>query len=387
MTVALLVVSAVSFLLAAHPFTTYPLSLLLLRFLGGNGTVRGTPQAPTRPVRFAICMCAYNEERVIGQKMRNLMQLLEREPGLQILVYVDASSDRTAQIVRPYADRIFLHVSDERHGKTCGMNLLSARADADVLVFTDANVMLDIACLDDLRRHFADPRIGCVCGNLNYVNGDASITAASGSLYWRFEEALKRLESQTGSMIGADGSIFAIRRELRHAPPEHIIDDLYVSLMTLIEGHRVIQVRDVHAYEESVAKGSEEFSRKIRIACQAFNVHRLLWPRLRGMDWFTRYKYVSHKLLRWLSIFFLGIAALTFVAALACAGHPAVAFGLVVVAAICAALGHFWSVRPFAQIVDLLLALAGTGLGVLRSLRGERFQTWTPANSIRGGAQ
>ncbi|HMN45099.1 MAG TPA: glycosyltransferase [Povalibacter sp.] len=389
MTAVLLIASACFFVLAVHPFTIYPLSLLLLRALGVTDAARGnrTATAAPRPLRFAICMCAYNEERVIGQKMRNLMQLLEREPGLQILVYVDASSDRTAQLLQPYADRIFLHVSAERHGKTCGMNLLSARADADVLVFTDANVMLDPACLDDLRRHFADPQIGCVCGNLNYINGDASITAASGSLYWRFEEALKRLESQTGSMIVADGSIFAVRRELRHAPPDHIIDDMYVSLMTLIDGHRVIQAPDVRAYEESVAKSSEEFNRKIRIACQAFNVHRLLWPRLRRLDWLTRYKYVSHKLLRWLSIFFLGIAALAFVAALVSAGYPMIALGVVVAATLCGLLGHLWSIRPFAQVVDLLLALLGAGLGVLRSLRGERFQTWTPADSIRGGAK
>ncbi|HEY6642233.1 glycosyltransferase [Povalibacter sp.] len=385
MTLTLVIIGAVFLLLALHPFTTYPMSLLLLRALG-VGRSKSAAAAP-RPVSFAICMCAYNEERVIGQKMQNLLSLREREPELQILVYVDASSDRTAEILRPYADRISLHVSEERHGKTYGMNLLSSRADADVLVFTDANVMLDLDCLDDLRRHFMDPRIGCVCGNLNYVNSGASVTAASGSLYWRFEEALKRLESQTGSMMGADGSIFAIRRELRHVPPDHIIDDMYVSLMTLIDGHRVIQARDARAYEESVAKSSEEFSRKVRIACQAFNVHRLLWPRLRRTDWLTRYKYVSHKLLRWLSIFFLAIAALAFLAALVAAGYPLLALALVAAAVVGGCLGHFWSIKPFVQIMDLLLALSGAGLGVLRSLRGERFQTWTPANSIRGGAK
>jgi len=146
MTVVLLIVSAFFFLLATHPFTSYPLSLMLLRALGVRDAARSaTGPAASRPLRFAICMCAYNEERVIGQKMQNLMQLLDREPGLQILVYVDASSDRTAEILCPYADRIFLHVSAERHGKTYGMNLLSARAAADVLVFTDANVMLDPA--------------------------------------------------------------------------------------------------------------------------------------------------------------------------------------------------------------------------------------------------
>jgi hypothetical protein len=186
--------------------------------------------------------------------------------------------------------------------------------------------------------------------------------------------------------MGADGSIFAVRRSLRRAPPDHIIDDMYVSLMVLIEGHRVIQARDVRGYEESVTKSGEEFSRKVRIACQAFNVHRLIWPRLRQLDLLTRYKYVSHKLLRWVCIYFLAVAAIAFLAALLSAGYAAVAAALLALSALTALLGY-WSVKPFAQVVDLLTALAGTGLGVWRSIRGERFQTWTPANSIRGASR
>ena len=382
MTLALVIIGTLCVALALHPFVTYPLSLLVLHAFK---RVPSAARLETKPLRFAVCMCAYNEERVIERKIRNLLELREREPGLQILVYVDASSDRTAEILRQFESQIDLHVSPDRHGKTYGMNLLSARADADVLVFTDANVFLDLDCIADLRKHFADPRVGCVCGNLNYTNPDASVTASSGSLYWRFEEAVKRLESETGSMMGADGSIFAIRRELRHAPPDHIIDDMYVSLMTLVDGHRVIQARDVRAFEESVSDSSEEFSRKVRIACQAFNVHRLIWPRLRTTDLLTRYKYVSHKLIRWLSIYFLAIGGVAYLLALLVAGYPLVALALLALAVVGGVLGHATQVKPFSQIVDVLIALAGAGLGVWRSLRGERFQTWTPANSIRGG--
>lgn len=396
MTLALMLIAVVCLVLALHPFVTYPLSLLVLKISREGVSQKGASRkaaneeiAAAGPgaarVSFAVCMCAYNEERIIEQKILNLLALRQREPGLQILVYVDASSDRTAEILRRYAAVIDLHVAAERHGKTHGMNLLSERANADVLVFTDANVMLDLDCLSDLRRHFADPQVGCVCGNLTYTNSDSSVTASSGSLYWRFEEALKRLESATGSMMGADGSIFAIRRELRHAPPDHIIDDMYVSLMALVDGHRVIQARDVRAYEESVSNATEEFGRKVRIACQAFNVHRLIWPRLRHADALTRYKYLSHKFIRWLSIYFLALAAIAFVAALICAGYPLIALALVALGVIGAVLGYVWSLKPFAQIVDVLMALAGAGLGVWRSIRGERFQTWTPANSIRGG--
>jgi cellulose synthase/poly-beta-1,6-N-acetylglucosamine synthase-like glycosyltransferase len=383
MSTVLFILAALSLLLALHPFATYPLSLKLLKAL--RGVTPECKATDSTDLSFAVCMCAYNEERVIEAKLRNLLALREREPGLSIHIYVDAASDRTAEILSQYASDIDLYVASERRGKTYGMNLLSMRAQADILIFTDANVFLDLDCVADLRRHFADGAVGCVCGNLNYTNSSSSVTAQSGSAYWRFEEDLKRLESDTGSMMGADGSIFAIRRALRRSPPDHIIDDMYVSLMTVVEGYRLVQARDVRAYEESVTHAGEEFSRKVRIGCQAFNVHRLLWPHLRGLDLLTRYKYVSHKFLRWLSIYFLAIAVLAFVVGLIAAGYAVIAVALVAAGALGMLLGTRWSITPFAQIADLLTALAGAGLGVWRSMRGERFQTWTPAASIRSG--
>jgi cellulose synthase/poly-beta-1,6-N-acetylglucosamine synthase-like glycosyltransferase len=368
-------------LLALHPFTTYPLSLRLMR--------RFVPPRPLRigadPARqsFAVCLCAYNEERVIEAKMQNLLALREREPGLEILVYVDAAGDRTAEILKRYADRITLHVSPERHGKTHGMNLLVSKARASILVFTDANVMLDLEALDRLRRYFTDPAVGCVCGNLVYTNGGDSVTAASGSLYWRLEEGIKKLEEATGSIMGADGSLFAIRRALHHPPPDHIIDDMYVSFRILCDGYRIVQATDVRAYEESVTSPREEFRRKVRIACQAFNVHRLIWPRLKRLDRLTLYKYVSHKLIRWLSIYFLVLAGLAFEGALLAAGLYELALGLAAGGLGMLAAGHYAGIKPFAQLTDILAALLGAGLGVWQSLRGNRYQTWTPAASIR----
>jgi cellulose synthase/poly-beta-1,6-N-acetylglucosamine synthase-like glycosyltransferase len=285
--------------------------------------------------------------------------------------------------LQQYASQIDLHIASERRGKTWGMNLLASKAKASILIFTDANVMMDLDCVGDFRRYFADPEIGCVCGNLVYTNSGASATASSGSIYWQFEEVIKRLEMESGSMVGADGSIFAIRRALHSPPPEHIIDDLYVSLMILCAGYRVIQASDALAYEESVVSAREEFRRKIRIACQAFNVHRLLWPQLRELDAVTLYKYVSHKLIRWFTIYLLAAAAMAFAAALIVAGHSLIAAALVVAGSAALLLGCLSTVKPFAQIAGIVAAFAGTGWGVWRSLRGERYQTWTPAASIR----
>jgi cellulose synthase/poly-beta-1,6-N-acetylglucosamine synthase-like glycosyltransferase len=371
--------------LAQHPFVTYPLSLKLLKKLR---PYRPGPRPARAPhLDFTICMCAYNEEGVIREKLQNLLALKQRDPGLEILIYVDAASDQTAKRLRAYAPHIQFHVSATRHGKTYGMNLLASRATGDVILFTDANVMLDMEVLDKLRASFAEPEIGCVSGNLIYTNGDASVTASTGSMYWRLEEGIKRLEQETGSVMGADGSLFAIRRELHKAPPDHIIDDMFVSFWVLIQGYRVVQSKDARAYEESASNAAEEFGRKSRIACQAFNVHRLIWPHIRRMDWLTVYKYVSHKLLRWLCIYFLALAAIFMVAALAVAGYAWAAAVLIVAAIVAFILGARYAIKPFAQIVDIITSMAGAGLGVWKSVRGESFQTWTPVASLRKVAE
>jgi cellulose synthase/poly-beta-1,6-N-acetylglucosamine synthase-like glycosyltransferase len=387
MELSLFALSAVFLLIAMHPFVTYPLSLRLFRDLKPRPSTacdRAEHETTSRHPRFSICMSAYNEEAVIEQKIRNLLALREHTPDLEILIYVDLSEDRTAEICRRFGNRISLHEAGRRTGKTYGMNLLVSRSHGDILVFTDANVMLDADVVVNLERHFRDPEVGCVCGSLRYTNAGDSVTAANGSLYWRLEEHIKRLEGQTGSVMGADGSLFAIRRQLHHAPPDHIIDDMYVSFMVLCEGYRIVQADDVRAYERSATQMKEEFQRKVRIACQAFNVHRLLWPRLRKLDAFTLYEYISHKLLRWFSIYFLMLSGLCFELALMAADVPVVTIATIILGSAALYCGYRWSIKPFSSIVDLLAALAGAGIGVVQSLRGRAFRVWSPADSIRG---
>jgi cellulose synthase/poly-beta-1,6-N-acetylglucosamine synthase-like glycosyltransferase len=381
MSTGLFLVGTLCLLVACHPFTTYPWSLIVLQAL--RPARRGTAGIPGAQLNFAICVCAYNEEHAIARKVENLLALRAREPSLEILIYVDGASDRTAEILRGYGSQISLHIGTRRRGKTYGMNLLASKTLASILIFTDANVVMDLDCVRDFRRYFTDPEIGCVCGSLVYTNGGESATASSGSAYWRFEETVKKLEMESGSIIGADGSVFAVRRSLHRPPPDHIIDDLYVSLKVLCSGFRVIQASDAVAYEESVVSGREEFRRKMRIACQAFNVHRLLWPQLRTLDGITVYKYISHKLIRWFTIYLLALAALAFEAALIVAGHAAIAATLAVCTVATLYLGCVSPIKPFAQVAGTVAALTGTGLGVWLSLRGERYQTWTPAASIR----
>jgi len=379
MNAAPLVLSAVFFMLSGHPFITYAPSLRLMKRLGIRCPSRLVPEDARKLRSFALCVSAYNEEKVIGQKLDNLIALQDATPfPVEILIYVDAATDRTAEMIRARGDRIRLVEGGERQGKTAGMNRLVAASTADVVVFSDANVMVEPDALNRLAPYFADPRVGCVCGNLVYRGGHESATAAIGTTYWRHEERIKQLESDTGGVIGADGSLFAIRRALHRPPPEDIIDDFQVSLAILCEGYRVVRAGDVVAVESVTTQSADEFRRKIRISCQSFNVHRLMRAELRKMHWTLRYKYVSHKLLRWLSLvdFSLGFAFLVLGLTL----WPGGAAGLAPIGLAAPSLAAIlWGRAPAARrLREILLALVATTLGLRQSLRGERFRTWEP---------
>ena len=332
---------------------------------------------------MALCVCAYNEEATIKQKVENLLLLKRGMPDLDLLIYVDASTDKTSDILRAYQDDLKIIFATERHGKTHGMNLLVKNTNAEIVVFSDANVFMAEDSLKNVQKYFSDSLVGCVCGHLIYKNKDASVTAKNGSLYWRLEEWIKRYESETGSVMGADGSLFAIRRSLHAAPPDDIIDDMYISFRILCDGYRVVHALDVVAYEDTVTSMTEEYRRKIRIACQAFNTHRLLWPFLRRLPPLDLYKYMAHKFLRWFVIYWLFFFVVFFEVGMAVEGHLGLGIILMILSVASLFIGALLAIKPFQQLLDILVAFMGTGFGVYRSLRGDRFQTWSPATSIR----
>jgi cellulose synthase/poly-beta-1,6-N-acetylglucosamine synthase-like glycosyltransferase len=370
-------------LLALHPFVTYPLSLLAARALHRVPPPR--VRDDTGELTVAVLCCAYNEEAVIAAKLENSLALQAAEPTTRVLFYTDGCSDRTAQIIAGAGDRVRLIASDKRQGKSHGMNLLAAAAgDVDILLFTDANVRVDAGAIAAVRRAFTDPAVGCACGHLVYVNPEESATARAGAQYWSFDEWLKRLETDTGSCVGADGSLFAIRRALFRPVPADIIDDFFTSLSIWCAGWREVMCPDLIAYERSATRSREEFRRKVRIACRAFNCHRLLWPQVARLPAWDLYKYLSHKLLRWVSGCCAALAALCLLAALISAGHsPALVLGSALVLGGALWLGARLQLPPMALVREAVLAVAATAVGVVYSLRGQRFQTWAQPETTR----
>ena len=367
-----------SLLLLQHPFISYPISLWLISKFRRQTLDVGRP----KPLTIDVVFCAYNEDKVIQRKLDNCVELTSKFPGLSAHCFSDGSSDRTPQIMAEYQDRIDVVVSHGRSGKSVGMNTLLARCKSDIVIFTDANSYIDPASITALEAYFADPKIGCVCGHLVHLNPNETATATASTKYWDFEQVVKGLEGLQGFAMGADGALFAIRRKLFSPVPSDIIDDMFTSMSIMCAGYRLVQAHDFIATERSVTSNSEEFRRKVRIACRAFNCHRLLWPRIRTLPLMAQYMYVSHKLLRWFSGLWIVVFATALFFALAQISYVLAAIYALLGVAFCL-LGKANMLGKANVLWTAALSFLATSLGVWKSIRGERFATWAVASSAR----
>ena len=371
--VVLAVASVLCALLFLYPYLLYPLLLGL------------APRRPVHPapvdLRPSLLFCAHNEAESLPAKLDNLRQLKVRHPGLEVLAYDDGSSDGTFELLSGASDLLTLVRGPGRTGKAAGMKRLAAMASGDVLVFTDANVLLAPDAIAKLLPYYGDPSVGGLCGQLRYLDEDgASATAQVGSAYWRLDERLRSLESATGNVMGADGSIFSVRRDLYPTFPDSVLDDLTVSMSVLFQGKRLIKAADVVAFERSVSDRREELRRKMRIGARAYHTHLYLRDQLRRMSWLDRFKYFSRKQLRWFGGIFLALALLFALAALSLASAPAALLALLVAAAAAGA-SRLSSGGALARAWQIVEAIFATLAGVLQGMRGKTATTWAPAKS------
>lgn len=375
---AVLLGTSVSLLLIwLYPFVIYPLVLRFLPNAESSGPERGRPTGHSAAMLF----CAHNEESSIPSKIENVRAIRKLVPRLQVLAYTDCCTDKTVPLLLAASDIIELHEGLVRKGKAAGMAELVSSTEAEILIFTDANVLVDPESVNRLLAYFEDPAIGSVAGTLHYTNAAEGNVARVGTLYWRLEEYIKRLESRTGSTMGADGSIFAMRRSLYPEVPVDLLDDMIASISPLFDGYRVITAADVHAFEKSPTDSRDELRRKRRIACRAFSTHRYLAPRLRSMPALDRFKYFSHKYLRWFSAgtltagLFFGFLTVVSLYGLVTAGVLSF-IGLALILA-----GYFCKVPLLDTVAEIVVGMFAVGAGVIDALLGRKYQLWNPAKS------
>ncbi|MEO7425111.1 MAG: glycosyltransferase family 2 protein [Fibrobacteria bacterium] len=285
--------------LLVHTYLLYPVSLPVLSLFFLRRRKQGNPGK----FKVTMVIAAHNEERVIEEKIRNCFDLEFPRKNLEILIGSDASTDRTNAIVARYAPDVKLFAFNKRGGKASVLNQLVPRAHGEILVFCDANTMLLRNALQKLLAHFEDPSIGCVCGRLILHDSGHSALGIGESIYWNLESEIKKLEGKLGIVIGANGGIYAIRRELFERIPvdKTVMDDFFVTTRVLKSGKAAIYEPQAIGSEETSLDAYGEFHRKVRISQANFNLLSKYMPLLNPLHGLVAYGFFSHKFLRWIA--------------------------------------------------------------------------------------
>jgi cellulose synthase/poly-beta-1,6-N-acetylglucosamine synthase-like glycosyltransferase len=249
---------------------------------------------------ISIVMVVRNEAPVLERKLANLQGLNYPAHLREIIVVSDGSNDGSNEILAAHAARGTVHamVHEKARGKAAGLNDAIAAAHGEIVVFADARQEIEPAAVRHLMEDFADPTVGCVSGELMLGDRSAGESAKGMGLYWRIEKKIRELEAASGSVIGATGAIYAVRRSLLlPLPPETILDDVLIPMNVVRQGSRVIFDPRARAWDQPHQGTGREFSRKVRTLSGNYQLLQLApWLLRRGNP--ARFEFVSHKLLR-----------------------------------------------------------------------------------------
>jgi cellulose synthase/poly-beta-1,6-N-acetylglucosamine synthase-like glycosyltransferase len=304
MTCTLIFVFWLSSFLVVYPYLIYP---PLLRLLVALSPARSKPRTTSPPHQaVTIIISAFNEEGVIERKLENVLALRFPRERLEVIVSSDASSDRTDDIVRKFAEtepRVRLVRQDERRGKSAALNRAVAAANGGIIVFSDANAMYDRDALHRLLDGFADPGVGYVVGAALYTDAEGASARESEGLYWNLELRLKRLESMFFSVVGGDGAIYAVRRELFWELRDDDISDFVNPLQVIAAGYRGLFNPDARCYEVAGDTFAKEFRRRRRIVNRTWRAVLRYGSHLKVLA-HGRFLFMlaSHKILRWYAL-------------------------------------------------------------------------------------
>ena len=368
-------------------FVLYPVGLWVVsRF-----TPRRRPLPSAARPHVTILVVVRNAERLIEEKLVNCLAQRYPEDKLDVVVYSDGSTDDTNRIVRGFeGPRLRFHASVEHHGKIAAMNAAMSHCRGEIVLFSDADALLDPDVLDKLIPHFEDESVGGVCGRRVISRDRTGLTAAQQS-YIGFDSAIKAMESRIGSMTSNDGKLYAIRRELFHPIPPAVTDDLYVALDVVRQKRRFVFEPDALARIPVPARGpAHEVSRRRRIVSQSLRGIYLLKTTLNPLahGWFSVALAVNKVLRRLLPVCLAGLFLST--AALGTVSLWAVLLWSAQAAFYAAGwsfrlLGHRDSPgrlgRATSRIWFFMLGQWGTLLGLIDFLTGRSVVKWDPVKT------
>lgn len=243
----------------------------------------------------------YNEEDFIMQKVENTLALDYPKEKFRIIFITDGSSDGTVDLLRKVEGIELLH-EDRRAGKAAAENRAMQFVKSEVVVFCDANTMLNKEAIRMLVRHYADAKVGGVSGEKRVIKTEnAELSGAGEGLYWKYESTLKKWDSEMLTIVGAAGELVSFRTALMEDLEEDsILDDFMQSMRIAAKGYRMLYEPEAYAMETPSADVKEELKRKVRIAAGGWQsmsrLTFLLWPFKRPL---LSFLYISHRVLRW----------------------------------------------------------------------------------------
>jgi cellulose synthase/poly-beta-1,6-N-acetylglucosamine synthase-like glycosyltransferase len=289
-----------SLLLIFYIYFGYPLAAKALAAIKPKPVHKSEDFLP----KVSILIAAYNEAKDIEATLRNKLALDYPVDSLEILVISDESEDGTDEIVEkvakdaPVSIRLFRQVP--RQGKTWGLNTLYQNANGEILLFSDANSQWDAQALRKLVRNFNDPAVGYVTGKMVYVHQDGSLVGDGCSAYMKYENWLRLQETDIGSVVGVDGGIDAMRKELYQPLRADQLPDFVQPLKVVEQGYRVVYEPEALLKEEALTDGGSEFSMRVRVSLRALwalkDMKHLMNP---ARDPLFTWQMISHKLLRY----------------------------------------------------------------------------------------
>lgn len=291
-----------SFLILFHYIFFGFTVLILAKFFGKKHLMK----SETPSISFIIA--AYNEEKVIVEKLKNDLELDYPKEKLEIIVVSDGSNDQTPALVESFKDRGVksLH-RPERQGKIAALNRAVEFAQNEVLVFSDANSMFRKDALKKLVRHFSDTSVGGVCGQKAVLHNHDRKASLGDSLYWKYESTLKQAESHLGSIPTADGEIFSMRKKhYRPIDTKIINDDTAITLNLISQGLRVIYDKEAITEEEASLNLKDDFNVKSRMVYGGIQILKIYAKELNPLSSWFGFQFFFHKTLRYFMWALLG---------------------------------------------------------------------------------
>jgi cellulose synthase/poly-beta-1,6-N-acetylglucosamine synthase-like glycosyltransferase len=248
-----------------------------------------------------LVISAYNEQDFIEKKIQNTYELDYDPDRLHILIITDGSDDETPHMVSRHSRIRLLH-EPERKGKVAAMNRAMKSVTTDLVIFSDANTLLNKEAVRKIVRHYVDPLVGGVAGEKKIITGsDARAAGVGEGIYWKYESFLKKMDSALYSVVGAAGELFSVRARLFEEVGDGvIIEDFVQSLRICQKGYRIRYEPEAYAMETSSATIREEEKRKIRISAGAFQAMIMLKDLFHVFRYpVLSFQFISHRVLRW----------------------------------------------------------------------------------------